>query len=95
MPLILSSVLENQVNLCYQKVGCPFWTCQMLPLNSKIGPGGSSPESFITTFFFKIANEWPEQPGTAASVATSYWNLKLPLTKGQNLRLSQNLVFLS
>ena len=34
--LILSSVLENQVNLCYQ-VECPFWICLMLPWNSKFG----------------------------------------------------------
>ena len=24
---------------CITKVGCTFWTCQMLPLNSKKGPG--------------------------------------------------------
>ena len=23
---------------CGIKVGCPFWTCEMLPLDSKIGP---------------------------------------------------------
>ena len=27
----------NSVVTCVTKVGCPFWTCQMLSLNSKIG----------------------------------------------------------
>ena len=37
LSIIFLSVLDNQVDLCYQGRR-PFWTCRMLLLNSKIGP---------------------------------------------------------
>ena len=37
---------------CVTKIGCPFWPCLMLPLNSKIGPDTEKLFSIKPCFYF-------------------------------------------